>query len=91
MDFKAAWADDANGWRNHMIVCIRVAAHAYAKFVICGDKSISEDNRKLDAYATIRECPNKHLPNRAGLDKITCLAARSTGRYTRVGDQDDDI
>jgi hypothetical protein len=76
VDLRTAWEDTTNGWHNYILVCIRVAAHAFTKNIVYGDQSIPELERKKDVYATIRQYPNMHLADRAGLRTIPCLAIR---------------
>jgi hypothetical protein len=65
VDIVSAWYDNRNPWRQHMIVCFRVAAHAYFKTQIDGKNPSEPEGCKRQMYATIRGIPNK-VPARSG-------------------------
>ena len=76
VDLTTAWADTSpNGWRQHMKICIGVAAHATFKAYISCVDTVSVKDRRLRLYATIRAGPNRYLPNRPGLDRVPLLVA----------------
>jgi hypothetical protein len=40
-------------------------------------------------YTTIREGPNKYMPDRAGLERVPILAAKRSDQITVLADDDD--
>jgi hypothetical protein len=92
VDIRAVWKDTENGWHNHIMVCMRVAAHAYFTHVMNGDPAINDNdvNKKI-MYGIIRGCPQQRLPHRAPLCKIPCRSSRASNQGSMPVAQDADI
>ena len=92
VDLTTAWEDTANGWRQHIVVCIREAAHAFVKNQIAGDEiipSTTAKDRCMRQFGVFQTSTCRTAP--AWTKFQACLAARRTGRYTLLGDAADDI